>query len=121
MTSRILPPAEYPRLAGTLLEPIWPGLCPQARVLVVEDGAELVGCVALVPIWHLDGVWIAPAHRQRASVGRRLLVAARAAVAAVGASEVWMMAMTPESRRLCERMGPSTVLDCDHLAVRIGA
>lgn len=121
MTTRTLPVSEYPKLDGTLLDNIWPNLCGQSRVLVVEDGAEIVGCVALVPIWHLDGVWIAPAHRQRASVGRRLLMAARAAVEAVGASEVWMMAMTPESRQLCERMGPHTVLDCDHLAVRMGA
>lgn len=42
-------------------------------VIVVEDDTgAIVGCWALFTVCHAEGLWIAPAHRGKASVGRRL-------------------------------------------------
>lgn len=74
VTTRILPPEEWVRLAGTELEAVWPHLdTERARVIVVEDDAgTIVGCWALFPLVHAEGVWIAPAHRGKAAVARQL-------------------------------------------------
>ena len=117
MTTRILPLVEYPKLAGTLLEQSWPYFDPDTKVIVVEDTSDIVGCIALFPVWHLDGAWIAPAWRGRTSVARRLLHGIRTTAADLGIHEVAMMTMTPETRRLCEHLGVTQDLTCHHTAV----
>lgn len=120
MTTRLLPPDEWPRLAGTLLENVWPELDGQHdRILVVEHDGSIVGCAALFTAWHLEGAWIAPEFRQRISVGRLLLRKVRALLKFVGAHDVMMMAMDPDARRICERIGTATHLDCEHFSVRV--
>lgn len=75
MTTRILPRDEYAKLAGTELDTVWP-LLDQADgvVMVIEDGDQIVGCWAVMTVTHVEGLWIHPAHRGKASVGRRLLL-----------------------------------------------
>ena len=58
MTTRVLPPEEWNRLTGTQLETVVPILPSEAQVLVVESGDAIVACVALYPMWHLEGLWI---------------------------------------------------------------
>lgn len=74
MTTRVLPLEEWGRLVGTELETVYPHLDTQrARIVVVEDeGGVIVGCWALYPLVHAEGVWIAPAHRGKAGVARQL-------------------------------------------------
>lgn len=73
-TTRVLPPAEWPRLAGTEAEPLWPHLRPSdARVLVVEHGTEILGVWVLFRAVHAECVWVAPDHRGKGSVVRRLV------------------------------------------------
>lgn len=72
MRTRILPRDEFDRLTGTELETVHPFLPEAARVIVVEDGDRIIGCWALVPILHAEGVWVAPEHRGKTSVQRRL-------------------------------------------------
>lgn len=120
MTSRLLPVEEWPKLAGTLLHPTWQALDPRAaRVLVVEDGEQIVGCISIFPVWHVEGAWTAPARRGSISIGRRLWTSLRALWADLGVSEFVCMATTPEGRRLCLRSGDVTPLTCDHFAVRV--
>ncbi len=70
----MLPPEEWPRLAGTEAERVWPLLDPaQAQVLVVEQGGAIVGVWVLMRLVHAECVWIAPAHRGRGSVAKRLV------------------------------------------------
>lgn len=89
MITRLLPPEEWPRLAGTELETVWPVLDPIAsHVVVVEDAGEIVGCWALFRQVHVEGLWIAPAHRGKSSVGRRLLATMRSTARAMGARSV---------------------------------
>ena len=62
MTSRLLPREEWARLAGTQLETVVPILPEGAKVMVIEKDAEILACVALYPLWHLEGLQImAPA------------------------------------------------------------
>ncbi len=80
MITRILQPGEYPKLADTEAGPIWPQLTPQARVVVVEDHGQLVGCHVLIAVLHAECLWIHPDHRGKTSVARRLWSAVRAEV-----------------------------------------
>ena len=71
-TSRVLPVAEWPRLAGTLLERAWPLLAPDATaIVVVEQDGQIIGCAAVIRCTHLEGVWVHPAYRKHAAVVRR--------------------------------------------------
>jgi hypothetical protein len=71
MVARVLPPAEWSRLAGTELEGV--ALPSHAQVIVVEDDAgTIVGCWSCVPVVHVEGVWIAPAYRGTTTVARHL-------------------------------------------------
>lgn len=73
MTTRVLPKEEWPRLAETEAGAFWDRLPEMSQVMVVEDSTgTIVGSWILVPIWHAEGLWIAPAHRKQASVARRL-------------------------------------------------
>ena len=69
-------------------------------VVVVEDGAELVGCWALVQVLHAEGVWVAPAHRGRASVARRLMLGTLAAARELGAKAIVTGALTDDVEHL---------------------
>lgn len=119
LTTRILPRGEWPRLAGTLLDPAWKGFDDSARVIVVERDGTIVATAALFQAWHLDAVWLAEQERGNAAVGRALLREVRAQVAEIGTPEVAMMALTDEGRRICEGLGEAVHLDCDHFAVKV--
>jgi hypothetical protein len=89
LITRELPPAEWPKLAGTELEQVWPVLTPEAKVIVVEDDdGAIVGCWALMQFWHAEGVWIAPAYQKRTSVARRLWMGMRGLAAKAGVVRV---------------------------------
>jgi hypothetical protein len=74
---RELPPEEWPRLLdlgdGLYAET---GVLPvpaHNRILVIEDPTGgIVAYWGLFTVVHVEPVWIAPAHRQRISVVRRL-------------------------------------------------
>lgn len=72
--TRLLPPAEWPRLAETELGPALDTLDPAAvTVIVAEDAAgAIIGCWSLITFAHVEGLWIAPAHRRRGTVLREL-------------------------------------------------
>ncbi len=114
MTTRILPPDEWPRLIGTELETVWPHL-PQDRcqVIVVERDGEIVACWMVMTMLHLEGVWIAPAYRKSGSVARRLIAKMRELV---GCQVAVTSALTPEVRTLIEKLG-GTLLPGEHFAL----
>lgn len=104
MITRILPRADYWRLVGTELETVYPHLPADARVIVVEDDGEIVGCWSLFPLVHVEGVWIDPKHRG-GSVARRLLSRMRAEARDMGARTVQTAAVTKEVEDLALRIG----------------
>ena len=74
MTTRELPRSEWGRIAalGTGLGRVIDQFPDNVRVVVVEDGTDIVGHAAVLPVWHVEDAWIAEAHRGRASVAKRL-------------------------------------------------
>lgn len=103
--TRVLPPEEWPRLAGTEAETVWPLLSPeQAQVLVVEDGATIVGVWVLMRLVHAECVWIAPDHRGRGSVAKRLVRFMRERALAWGAKTVLGHPTDPAVASLIEKL-----------------
>ena len=120
MTTRILPPQEWDRLAGTELETVWPHLVPsRTEILVVEDGDVIVACWAFLLLAHVEGVWIHPAYRKHARVAGRLWQAMRALVREAGFRTVTTGAVTDEVRGLLTHVGAEK-LPGDHYVVSIG-
>ncbi len=97
MTQRELPKHEWPRLVGTELEAVMSTLPEDVKVVVVEDeSGAIIGCWAAMPVMHVEGVWIAPAHRGRTAVARRLWSGMRQTLASFGAAGAWTAAVAPD-------------------------
>lgn len=84
MTSRLLPKEEWGRLDGTQLETVVPILPKGAQVMVVEKDAAILACVALYPLWHLEGIEI-----KNPSATRLLLESIRTQTATLPAVLSW--------------------------------
>ena len=66
---------EWPRLAHTEFRHVPWVTADELQVVVVEDRGQIVGCWGLMPMLHLEGLWIDPAYRGKPSVAKRLLAA----------------------------------------------
>jgi hypothetical protein len=103
MTRRLLPPEEWPRLAGDpQLGEVWQLFDPlSTSVLVVEDDTgQIVGSWSFTHVLHAEGVHIHPAYRKSGVVARHLWRGMRELAAEQGAAAVWTGAGTPEVRDL---------------------
>jgi len=109
MTSRILPPEEWPRLAGTELDGAYQTLPPHAQIVVVEDNGQIVACWSLFAVWHVEGLWTAPTHRAQPSVVFRLVGAMKRLVRAQGVRSVYTAACSEDVRALITRFGGTQV------------
>lgn len=117
LTTRVLPRDEWPRLAGTEAEHLWPLMQPgDGDIVVVERDGAIVGCWGLLRVVHAECVWIAPSERVRTSVARRLLTAMRNVARSMGARAVYTGAETDEVRQMLETLG-GTKLIGDHYMV----
>lgn len=111
LQTRVLAPSEYPRLQGTEMEAIWPYLPDDAQVIVVEESGEsthppkIVGTWALYRLMHCEGVWIAPEHRGKAGVARRLVSEMFRIAKAEGARAVNTAALSSEVSGMLEALG----------------
>lgn len=104
--TRMLPFAEYPRLDGTELEAVWPHLGPQdAQITVVESEGQIVACWALLRVWHLEGLWIHPEHRQRVVIARRLWLGVRRLAQKLGIARAATAALTDDVRGMLATAG----------------
>lgn len=105
MTTRILPPDEWPRLAGTEADQVWAHLDPStAQVLVVEDDGVIVGCWILMQMYHVECLWVSPDHRQQGAVQRRLWTGMQRQAEAVGATVVQTAAVSDQVRDLLDHV-----------------
>lgn len=110
MTTRLLPPEEWPLLVGTEAETVWPHLVPEnTQVFVVEDGGRIVGCWIAMRVVHAECLWIAPDYRGSFAVMRRLWAGMRLMVRAWGASVFLTSAVTNNVRKLIARFGGRSV------------
>lgn len=120
MTPRMLDRSEWAtKLVGTELEGAVKYLPPHAYVLVIEDDGVIVGCWAALQIWHVEGLWIHPAHRMVGTVGRRLLIAMLRLLDTVCARRVMTAALSPEIRELILKFGGEQ-LPGEHFVLPIG-
>jgi hypothetical protein len=117
--ARVLAPAEYPTLAGTELATVWPYLPDAAQVLVIEEAGQIIGCWACYPLTHVEGVWVAPAHRGKSAVARRLLAGMRRVARSQGARVVNTGAMTSEVADMLLKLG-AVELPGRHFALGLG-
>jgi hypothetical protein len=107
--TRVLPPAEWSRLQGTELDGVTAHLPPTAQIVVVEQDGAIVACWAAFNVLHVEGIWIAPAHRRSGSVARRLLRAMRQVVASFGCRSAMTAALTDEVDGFITRLGGTRV------------
>lgn len=109
MTSRVLPRVEWTRLQGTEMERIAATALAQdveCYIFVVEDDSgAIIGCWCVFQAWHAEGIWIAPQHRKRAGVARRLLKMASLIAQQLGFSSVMTAAQTDEVATLLDSAG----------------
>jgi hypothetical protein len=119
MTRRILPRAQWHRLAGSELEPVWPYLPANADVIVVEEADVIVGCWAVYTLTHVEGVWIHPDHRGKSSVARHLLTGMRLVARALGARAVNTAAVSPDVASMLRKLG-AVPLPGEHFALKVG-
>lgn len=120
LKTRLLPPDEWGRLDGTELETVYPYLDRvRAHVIVVEEQDHIVGCWALFPLTHAEGVWIAPEHRKKTAVARQLLRAMRATARAMGSQAVNTAALSDDVREMLSALG-AVPLPGTHYALGLG-
>lgn len=106
LSTRLLPRGDWDRLAGTELEPAVEMLRSiESDVLVVEDDGAIVGCWALCPVWHVEGVWIREDHRGHCGVARRLWRGMRDALASKGARSALTGAGSEAVARMLTKRG----------------
>lgn len=112
MQTRILPPADYARLRETENAIGAPPLPEGVHVIVVEDRDSIIGCVALFPVLHADGLWIRADHRGRAAVMRHLWPTLRVvARQSFSATAVVATCGTATGRRVLEHLGARPLAD----------
>lgn len=120
MTHRELPPADWSRLAHTELGGCLEALPIGTRVAVVEDETgAIVGCWAVVPYTHLEGVWIAPKQLARGRIGAQLRDAVAGFAREAGVGVVLTAALTDDVVTLIEKLGGQE-LPGRHYAIPVG-
>lgn len=103
---RVLPHEDWSKLDHTELATVWRDLHPAyCQVLVVEDGERIIGCWALLNMWHVEGLWIDPAYRNTGIVARRLLHGMRTLTDQHGAAQVITTSVSPDVTDYLQRLG----------------
>jgi N-acetylglutamate synthase-like GNAT family acetyltransferase len=107
VTSRFLPQSEWYRLDEMEVSALLPSRTnDDCKVLVVEtEDGTIAGVWALVGVPHLEGLEIAPTHRQGGAVGRRLLQAMSEYLTELGIQTVVTGAATADMEGWLERIG----------------
>lgn len=119
MTVRSLPADEWHRLAETEARDVWPKLDPMyAKVIVVENDGQIIASHVLVPVWHLECLWVHPDHRRRAGVLRRLWRGVVETLRGMGIPAVATAACSDDVRRLLTHVHAEPLVG-DHFLVRL--
>ena len=118
MITRVLPPDEWSRLEGTEAGPLWTYLDPQrAEVLVVEEDGQIIGSWVLINMLHAECLWVAPAHRGRSAVLRRLFTGLVRVMTGGGIPTVWTASASPAVTAMLDHLGAQKIPG-DHYAMR---
>lgn len=116
MTRRVLPRAEYDRLAAIDSSVNWAALPSRAQVLVVERDDQILGHWLYLPTAHAEVPW--KATDAGSGVTRQLLAGMRELIYEDGAASVWVSAVDDDTRALLHHLGAVPVPG-DHYLVRL--
>ncbi len=106
LSSRILPPEEWERLAGTEAQDLWPHLKPEnAEIHVVEDEGRIVGVWCGLRMMHAECFWIAPEYRGQFGVIMRLWRGLVETAKRWGVSRMETASMNPHVSDMIRRWG----------------
>ena len=106
MIARVLPESEWSKLAVTGFAQIGPTLRPEdVQIIVVEDGSKIVATMGVLRVTHFESLWIDPAYRGNAGLGRRLLKAGIQAARKWTDSWVWGASDTERMDKIIGRTG----------------
>lgn len=107
MTHRILPSAEWEKLEGTSLGPVWRALPTSGvTVIVVEDtDGAIIAHWTFFQCLHAEQLWVAPAHRKRGSAARHLVRAMHEMARAIGTTAFITAADSAEVTALLHGLG----------------
>jgi N-acetylglutamate synthase-like GNAT family acetyltransferase len=110
MTSRMLPPDQWPRLDEVGAETVWKLLDPEhAQILVIEDAGQIVGTLTLMSVLHVECLWIKPSHRKGYGVMKRLLDGMWTAAHVKGVKALWSGSVSDTMTHILHRLGASEV------------
>lgn len=119
MKARVLPVAEWSRLASVPCGGQIPDIRPEDMAeIVVEDGDRIVARWTVLRMTHLEGLWIDPEYRN-AGTGRRLM---RLAVQTARQwADKWVQtgAQTDEVRDMLARVG-AVKIEMDNYMLPLG-
>ena len=108
MIFRWLEPGEFDGVSEVIAERGWVPLDPLSRVLVAEDGDELVGFIVLRLVCHTEPLFVSEGYRGTGvaeELSERMAVFMRAAQVAT-----WVaVADSPFAEKLCEQNGMKRV------------
>lgn len=109
ITTRLLPPEDWSRLADTSLKDVWRDLQPKhpfIDVLVAEDeSGAIVGHILFQSLIHCEGFGIAPSERRQGRVFRAMLTAMAEYCDANGFEDVWSGSVSDEITDYLSRLG----------------
>jgi hypothetical protein len=108
LTTRILPPAEWSRLAETpIAASVWQRHDPASlQFVVVEDASgAIVATWATLICRHVEAFWVRPDHQRRGGALRRLFISMRALLTTLGATSVVTMAQDADVATLLIKAG----------------
>lgn len=103
LTTRVLAPEEHAHLPSdeqTAALPLFPGV----RVIACEHNGVIVGSIGLVPLWHVEGVYVTPEWRGT-GVLQTLVAAMHAEARALGLQTVYPAAQQDALVHFIERIG----------------
>lgn len=116
MTTRILPPEEWPRLSHTEAAEVWPHLDRgRTHVVVVEEAGEIIGCHVLMNVLHAECLWVHP-DRRDARVLRVLWNSVQREAQKLGAKTIATAANDDSVKRLLAYVGAQK-LDGEHYVI----
>jgi len=118
MELRVLPKEEYDKLKETELGVVKEILPEGTRIIVVEEEEKLIGCWALIPMVHAEGIWVDPSHRGRAGIARMLINGMCENVREMGAKAVWTAALDEKVEALIKRVG-GVPIPGNHFAINV--
>jgi hypothetical protein len=106
MTTRVLDRAEWAdALSETDLALALPFFPEGVRVIVCEQAGAIVGHIALVPMWHIEGVYVDPAHRGGGRVFAALVTAMHAEARALAQRTVFPAAADDRMAQMVTQLG----------------